>query len=64
MDILIDGDFNVDMASPDRQEHNETIVATMAMEMEGLKDMAAHFVPHNHHCMRGVSAEEYHGYRW
>ena len=42
-ELLVAGDFNVNLADPEGDRRREDIVA--AMGMEGLEDMSAHFLP-------------------
>ena len=43
VETLVSGDFNTDMAAPDRHKHNKTTKLTMVTE--GLEDIADHFLP-------------------
>ena len=42
-ELLVSGDFNVDLASPEGDRRAEVIATSLATE--GLEDMARHFLP-------------------
>ena len=43
-ELLVAGDFNVNLLEPEGNRRGEDIAAAMAAE--GIKDMSAHFLPH------------------
>ena len=49
-ELLVAGDFNVDLASPEEDQRAEDIATSLATE--GLEDMAWHFLPRESRCFR------------